>query len=372
MKKKRMLKNFARCFALYGFLPLLTLSLLILTLSVRASGAQGWKTLLSEGGEAALFAVSGGEGVYEETKTIAYRESAPSLPLPVPEKGEGSEKAVLPEEAKKEIYPALPEGALAVRAADLKGSGVINSTSYSVDLAEVRKREYPLTTPAGEEALVLILHTHATESFLFDETNLSDFASDGIETYFLPENQPFRSTDPEKNMVAVGKEFYETLLARGIPALHCTIQHDAEDFNAAYTKAAATIREYLEKYPSIQYVLDLHRDSITRGKDYIKTACTVEGKKSAQVMLVVGTNQLGRHPNWQENLVVQTAFKDAMDSRFPGLARSLYLRTARFNQEFRTGSMLLEIGSSVNTLEEAKTAARAAAESLADLIDSKR
>ena len=90
------------------------------------------------------------------------------------------------------------------------------------------------------------------------------------------------------------------------------------------------------------------RDSIARGDARVKTETTVKGEKSAQVMLVVGTNQNGRHPHWEKNLVVATAYKDTMDTLYPSLARSVYLRTARFNQEFLPGCMLLEVGSAAN------------------------
>ncbi len=370
--KKRM-HGALRYFAVYGVLPIISLLFLALLFTVRAVGAGRIGEFLEKSGDAALFALTGAT-VRTETEN-----AAPSEPSPAPETVKTTVQP--PEEETTEEAPApalrhfetVPEGAVAVVAADLTGSGLINTTKYAVDLSAARETPFPARTSAPEgEPLVLILHTHATESYLFDDTDLSLLAPEGVETYYLPSEQAFRTTDNEKNVVAVGEEFAAVLISRGIPTLHCTIQHDAEDFNSAYVYAAETIQRILAEYPSIEYVIDLHRDSIARGEDRVKTVCTVDGEPSAQVMLVVGTNQLGQHPNWLQNLAVQVAYKDVMDARYPHLARSLYLRTARFNQEYRTGSMLLEVGSSANTLEEAKTAARAAAGCLADLILSQR
>ena len=98
---------------------------------------------------------------------------------------------------------------------------------------------------------------------------------------------------------------------------------------------------------------------------------TIKGEKSAQVMLVVGSDTYYSHPNWEQNLVVATAFRDSMDKHFPSLSRSLYLRTARFNQEYRTGCMLLEVGSAANSLEEAENAAAFAAEAFVQMLKEK-
>jgi stage II sporulation protein P len=220
--------------------------------------------------------------------------------------------------------------------------------------------------------LVLVLHSHGTECYFEDNTNLSDFATDEIESYFVEGQTFFRTQDTEKNVVRVGKVFSDTLNRLGIPTIHCTVMHDRDDYNNAYTYSAETVKAYLKEYPSIQYVIDLHRDSVVRGNAWVKTRTEIEGKESAQVMLVVGTNQNGRHPNWEKNLVVATAYKDTMDTLYPSLARSMYLRTARFNQEYLPGCMLLEVGSAANSLEEAETAAVLAAKAFASMLQARQ
>ncbi|MBR2615580.1 MAG: stage II sporulation protein P [Clostridia bacterium] len=295
-------------------------------------------------------------------------KSAPQAndsPAPAPEKEDTTEQ-----KEPSQVYAALPEDAVPVVSVDLSSpSYFINSTKYSVSEKDARKDPFPSeTVPDGTKPLVLVLHTHGTEGYLEDDTNLSDFAPEGVETYFPKSTTSFRTTDENKSVVQVGRVFTETLNSLGIPTLHCTVMHDKEDFNDAYVNSAETVKRLLSEYPSIQYVIDLHRDSVVRGESYVKTKYQWEGEKSAQVMLVVGTNQNGRHPNWRQNLTVGVAWKDQMDALFPSLSRSVYLRTARFNQEYLPGCLLLEVGSCVNTLEEAECAARLAAEAFGAML----
>ena len=172
-------------------------------------------------------------------------------------------------------------------------------------------------------------------------------------------------------MVGVGDEFCKVLEENGIQTLHCDVLHDEGDFNSSYSRSYASVTEYLKKYPSIKYVIDIHRDSIVRDNgDKIKPYTVIDGKPCAQVMLVMGTDQAYSHPNWRVNMGNALLYKDTMDALYPTLSRSIYVRTARFNQQTLTGAMLLEIGSCGNTFEEAENAAHYAALSLAALIRS--
>ena len=171
----------------------------------------------------------------------------------------------------------------------------------------------------------------------------------------------------------VGEEMATVFRAHGFRVIHDTNLYDYPSYSGAYDRSAAAVKNWLEQYPSISIVLDVHRDALSdeAGQPY-RLVTTEVGRDCAQVMLVVGTNQNGRHPEWEKNLVVATAYKDTMDALYPSLSRSVYLRTARFNQECLPGCMLLEVGSAVNSLEEACTAARFAASAFASLLESKQ
>ncbi len=376
-KSKSLAQTVAAYALMYAFLPLCALGMIVLMLFVGRHGPHEVQAYFAEIGTESMAAAVGAEiepsarreGFYflsselffpvKTDKAIRYgtasyfsfQESSPK-PAPKPEI----------------LYDALPAGAVPVVKADLSSrSPYINTTKYSIDLQAARARPFPCKT-SSDEPLVLVLHTHATECYFEDKTNLSDFAPEGVESYFVEGETLFRCSDPTKSVVQVGKVFCDVLTQQGIPTLHCTTMHDKDDFNEAYVNSAETVKAYLKQYPSIQYVIDLHRDSVVRGEAWVKTHAEIDGKESAQVMLVVGTNQNGRHPNWLENLTVATAFKDTMDEVYPSLSRSMYLRTARFNQEFSAGCMLLEVGSAANTLAEAECAARYAAECFVKML----
>ena len=231
-----------------------------------------------------------------------------------------------------------------------------NETDYSPDLYALRDAEYPIKAGGGQPR-VLILHTHGTEAY-----------SDGSGRY--DDSTSFRSRDITQNVVAVGGVIAEELETRGIGVVHCEVMHDVGDFYTSYDRAKDTILEYLEKYPSIQYVLDVHRDAIVRGENEMiaPTVDTPEGR-AAQVMLVMGTNAFGAdHPDWERNMSVACKLQTAMNVEY-NLARPINLRGASFNEQYRAGSMLVEVGSSGNTLEEAKLAGRLFARALADTME---
>ncbi len=235
---------------------------------------------------------------------------------------------------------------------------LINGTNFRADLHSYLKKTYPITTPDTDEPLVLIVHTHGSESYLPDGTD-----------YYLP-GEDFRSDDPTQTVIAAGEVIAEALNALGIETLHDKTLHDADDFNRAYTYARRTIQSYLQDYPSIRYVLDVHRDSIETADGICsKTLTTIDGTPTAQIMLVVGTNQNGAsHPDWQTNLTVASHLQNRLTELYPTLARPLNLRADAFNQSLSSGALLVEIGSCGNTVTEAKNAARLFAWAFASML----
>lgn len=240
-----------------------------------------------------------------------------------------------------------------------------NETAYQPALQTLFQSPLPQTgyvrTAASADSaesapLVLILHTHGTECYADDMDD--------------PTSYSFRTDDTARNVVAVGEVYAQTLLDRGISALHCTVMHDRESYITAYSRAAETIRAYLKEYPSIRYVLDIHRDALERSDGSIlRPVVAGEAGNAAQVMLVVGTDELGgNHPLWQQNLALALRLQGRLEESCPGITRAVNLRSATFNQQYTSGSLLIETGSTGNTLAEAKKSAEIVANALADLI----
>ena len=256
--------------------------------------------------------------------------------------------------------PVIPVNLCWYEAGETPGLYLHNTTDYNVDLNAFTNRTYPVK-PSGESGpQVLILHTHGTESYL----------PDGADSY--DEDESFRSENTEENVVAVGRVFADTLRSAGISVIHDETMYDRDDFNAAYTSSRAAVYDWLEKYPSIRYVFDLHRDSVfTADGENQKPVAEIGGETAAQIMLVVGTDQGGAdHAGWRQNLTVAVAYQQLLNADYPTLARPICLRTASFNQRCLPGLLLLEIGACGNTLTEAKRAARLAALSFISLYDS--
>ena len=131
-------------------------------------------------------------------------------------------------------------------------------------------------------------------------------------------------------------------------------------FNDSYSAARETIQKHLTEHPSIQMVLDIHRDASDGTGGQLTTAGTVGGQKSAQLMMVVGTDAAGnRHPNWQENLSLGLKLTALLEQTDPGLTRPVNLRSQRFNMDLTAGSLLVEVGAAGNSHTEAIIAAGA-------------
>lgn len=229
-----------------------------------------------------------------------------------------------------------------------------NETDYVFDSQLLLNSGYPIE-PAGDGPTVLIIHSHATECYTEPEaTAVTDT----------------RSHDPERNVLAVGRILAHSLEENGISALHCTVLHDSPSYSEAYIRSKETVREYLAQYPSIQYVIDLHRDAISTSEGGMaKPMVNIDGVDYAQMMLVVGTDEGGaEHPGWRTNLCVAAHTQVALTEYCGELMRPINLRSASFNQQLSQGYLLLEIGSCANTLSEAKASAALFGEIFAEMI----
>ncbi len=189
----------------------------------------------------------------------------------------------------------------------------------------------------GDSPTVLIIHTHATESFA------------GTENY--------RSLEETENMLSIGAEVARILEENGIQVIHDRTLHDYPSYEEAYTEARKTVQAQLAEHPTIRLVLDLHRDASSGEGGQFVTSATVGGQRSAQLMLVLGTDEKLSHPNWQENLALALKLTAAMEQENPGICRPVQLRSQRFNMDLSVGSLLVEVGAAGNSRQEALLAA---------------
>lgn len=212
-----------------------------------------------------------------------------------------------------------------------------------------------LAPKADGRVEVLIMHTHATESY------------EGYDSEYYDTRNTWRSTDNNENMVAVGNVIEEELRKAGIGVVHDTQQFDYPSYNGSYDRAAVAVKEYLAQYPDIQLILDVHRDGIQRDTTTIvKPATEIDDEPAAQIMILCGSDPgVG---DWGENLRTAAAVTNLLESRYPTLTRPIYFSTGRYNMDLSGGTILLEFGSQANTLEEALTSARLTGQALGEWL----
>ena len=258
--------------------------------------------------------------------------------------------AVTPQPVFETMEEAVSSGETApplTVAADLSAETRLNNrTSIDLDLDALCAEGLDLRLPS-DGPQVLIFHTHSSEAY----------TQEGEDNY--AESDPYRTEDKSKSVIRVGDELAERLEAYGISVLHDREIYDYPSYTGSYGRSGAAAEQYLAAYPSIRVVIDLHRDALGDGDVVYKTKAVVSGETSAQVMLVMGTGDNGLwHPNWRENLKLALYLQNAMDDAAPGLARPIELVKERYNQQLSKGMMILEVGSTGNTLQEALSAIR--------------
>lgn len=233
--------------------------------------------------------------------------------------------------------------------------------STKLDNSEVQEElDQPLELAITEtdEPQVLIIHTHATEAY------------EGFASTFYDTRNTWRSTDNSCNMVRVGERIAQELEAEGIGVLHDDTQHDYPSYNGAYERSAKTVKGYLEEYPSIKVVLDVHRDAIQPdSEEIVKATAEIDGKKAAQVMIITGCEDGSMGvPEWSSNLRFAAALQSTAEESYPGLMRPIFFCYRKYNMDLTTGSILLEFGSHGNTLKEAEYSGELVGKALAQTL----
>ena len=234
----------------------------------------------------------------------------------------------------------------------------IPSDFYSLNIKELLNQKADLKISDPSKPTVLIYHSHSTECYTL------------LDAGYYTESTDSKTKDITRNMVRVGDDICRILEARGIGVIHDREIHDSS-YNAAYDSSRKSVAQYLEKYPSIEITIDVHRDSITyKNGTKVKPTATVNGKKAAKMMIISGCEygSVKNFPNWEYNLRFACSVTDKLNSLYPELMRPILFSERKYNMDLTKNSFLLEIGTDANTLDEACYSGRLFANALADLI----
>lgn len=297
--------------------------------------------------------------LFSQPEVAAYlvNETEPTQPIIPKETTATTEPAAVTEPTVKPpeplVLPEVPEQSYRFTNADVSFIEMNYSANRTPDIEALLTHplDWDLT---GDEPSVLILHSHGTEAFL---------PGDGY-TY-EEEGGEYRTTDNSCNMLSLGEELARLLNEAGIQAVQDRTYYDYPDYLTSYDNARIGLQEQLKRYPTVKLIIDLHRDSAERadGSQWA-TEAIINGEKSAQVMLVVGTDSYYTHPNWEENLGIALKLQAIMEKTHGGATRPLDLRKQRFNQDLSTGAIIAEIGAAGNTYREAMNAVSVLAEAI--------
>ena len=206
---------------------------------------------------------------------------------------------------------------------------------------------------------VLIFHSHTSEGY------------EMIERDWYAQNYTARSNDENRNIVRVGTEIADYLTELGYTVIHDKTIHD-QNYSDSYPNSRKTVEKHLEEHPEIQIVLDIHRDAITQSNgEKVKPVNTIGGKKAAQLMIITGAEEgkVENFPDWEYNLRFALQLQKKCETMFPGLMRPVLFSQRKYNMDMTRFSLLIEMGSEANTLEEACYSGRMLAAALASLMD---
>ena len=198
-----------------------------------------------------------------------------------------------------------------------------------------------------------------------DVTIKSDVEGPQILIYHTHSQEAYKDSvagDKTTSIIAVG-EYLAQLLSQtyGIEVLHHKGEYDVEDHAKAYSAAKPAIQKILEENPTIEVVIDLHRDGVAEGTHLVTE---INGKPTAQIMFFNGlsrttsTGDLGylKNPYIEDNLALSFQMQLAAEEYFPDLARRIYLKGYRYNMHLCPKSLLIEVGAQTNSFEEARNA----------------
>ncbi len=307
------------------------------------------------------FHLSHGFGDVFEAETMPFLPEPTEPPVPIPVQGEAADPGPKPYPETWElnggsVVPMQYGRFVGEQYFDLERAGQVQNvtslTNAELYAESLQLPEFSISTHG--EPQVLIMHTHTTESF------------EPYERESFDANFNYRTTDSTKNMVMVGDAIAAQIEAAGIGVIHDSTIHDYPSYTGSYARSAETVKAILAEYPSIKVVLDVHRDAIGHDGSISQPTVEINGKKACQVMIISGCDDgtMGM-PSYLLNFRLACLWQQQMESDYPGLTRPVLFDYRKYNQDLTTGSLLIEVGTHGNTLEQAAYAGELVGASLA-------
>ncbi|HHU48172.1 MAG: stage II sporulation protein P [Caldicoprobacterales bacterium] len=239
------------------------------------------------------------------------------------------------------------------------------SDEIKIQIKQIQVDDDPIEM-TGDGPKILIYHSHSRESYRQDPNDPYKEAS----------AEAFRTDDLNHSIIKVGTALAKELTKRGIAVLHDKTNHEKGNYNASYSKSLKTLQKRMAEHDSLNMFIDVHRNAYGRksSKKPDDDVVIINGERVAKLLIVIGTGEgvmggFSDKPNWKENAKLAIKLTNKINELYPGLAKDVYYKTGRYNQHVSTNAILIEVGSTLTTLEEAERATVYLAEAISQIIE---
>ncbi len=233
-----------------------------------------------------------------------------------------------------------------------------NSTLQRVSIGDVRILNYSSNKNIDFDGILSgnVTLTKKSDKILLYNTHTSESYSNS-EKYKFDYTGTKRTTDANYNMLRIAKDLEKNLTAKGFDAIQNTTPHDYGTYTSAYAKSRITVKDAIATLGRVGISIDVHRDAAADLE--FRPVVQIKGVQVAQCMLVMGIgNDSSKNQYWQENLKLAIKLQQIADEVYPGLFRPMYIRNSVYNQDLNKYSILIEIGATGNTIDEALLSTR--------------
>ena len=244
---------------------------------------------------------------------------------------------------KNETNVEITENSENIQRINLNKMKILNySSKRELDFKTLATSNITLTKKSDK---ILLYNTHTSESYA------------NSENYKFEYSGARRTLDANYNMLSVAKKFKENLDSKGFEVIHDTTPHDYGTYTSSYARSRITVKSTLATMGNAGIIIDVHRDA-TSDLDY-RPVVNINGVQVAQCMLVMGVgSDVTNNPYAEDNLKLAFKIQQIADEVYPGLFKPMIIRNSIYNQDLNKYSLLIEVGASGNTLEEAYLATR--------------
>ncbi|MEG2348276.1 MAG: stage II sporulation protein P [Clostridia bacterium] len=237
----------------------------------------------------------------------------------------------------------ITENSKKIQRISINNMKILNySTKREIDFNGLLSKNINLAKKSDK---VLIYNTHTSETYANSEKYKFEYTGTS------------RTTDANYNMLCIAKELNNNLLDKGISPIQNTTPHDYGTYTSAYSKSRITVKEALHSLGGAGISIDVHRDA-SSNLDF-RPIVTINGVQVAQLMFVMGVgSDTTKNMYYEDNLALAIKIQHLANKIYPGLFRSMIIRNSVYNQDLNKYSLLVEVGATGNTIDEAKLATR--------------